>query len=184
MKRWYLFPLSLLYGLGTGIRNALYNVGLRRTTKFRTPIICVGNLSVGGTGKSPLVMHLAALLSKNYRTTVLSRGYGRNSKGYQVVNYSSTARTVGDEAMQLFMRFKNRIVIAVCEDRVSGARKLISDMEPGVILLMMPCSTAPYNHRSPSSPHPTRTRIIKIISCPQATYGRAAAVPPEQILSW
>ena len=135
MKRWYLFPLSLLYGLGTGIRNALYQVGLRRTTRFRTPFICVGNLSVGGTGKSPLVMHLAALLSKNYRTAVLSRGYGRYSKGYQVVNYSSTARTVGDEAMQLFMRFKNRIVIAVCEDRVSGARKLISDMEPGVVLL-------------------------------------------------
>lgn len=91
---------------------------------------------MGGTGKSPIVMYLADILSKNQkRTGVLSRGYGRHTKGYEVVNYDSTYKMVGDEAMQLFERFKNRIVIAVCEDRVFGARKLIDDMDLNVLVL-------------------------------------------------
>ncbi len=135
MKRWYLYPFSLLYGIGSRIRNTLYAAGLKRSVKFRTPIINVGNLTVGGSGKSPMVMYLADYLSKNYRTGVLSRGYGRVTKGYAVVNYESNYKTVGDEAMQLFERFKNRFVIGVSEERVPGAQKLIEDMDLDVLVL-------------------------------------------------
>ena len=98
----------------------MYDWGISKSTKFKTPIINVGNLSVGGSGKSPMVMYLAELLSKNYRTGVLSRGYGRLTKGYGITNYDSNYKTVGDEAMQLFERFKNRFVIGVSEDLVFG----------------------------------------------------------------
>ncbi|MGX9987431.1 tetraacyldisaccharide 4'-kinase [Soonwooa purpurea] len=135
MKRWYLYPFSLGYHLGTSIRNRMFDWGISSSKRFKTPIIGVGNLSVGGSGKSPMVMYLAAYLSKYYRTGVLSRGYGRMTKGYHVVNYDSNYKSVGDEPMQLFERFKNRFVIAVCEDRVFGAKKLIEDMDLNVLVL-------------------------------------------------
>ena len=135
MKRWYLYPFSILYHFVTSFRNTLYNVGLKKSVKFKTPIINVGNLSVGGSGKSPMVMYLADILSKHYRTGVLSRGYGRVTKGYGVTNYDSNYKTVGDEAMQLFERFKNRFVIGVSEERVPGAKKLIEDMDLDVLVL-------------------------------------------------
>ena len=135
MKRWYLYPFSLGYHLVTGIRNTLYDLGIYKSKKFSTPIINVGNLSVGGSGKSPMVMYLANMISKYYRTGVLSRGYGRITKGYGITNYDSNYKTVGDEAMQLFERFKNKFVIAVSEDRVAGAKKLIPEMDLDVLIL-------------------------------------------------
>lgn len=135
MKRWYLYPFSLGYHFVTSIRNLMYDWGISKSTKFKTPIINVGNLSVGGSGKSPMVMYLAELLSKNYRTGVLSRGYGRLTKGYGITNYDSNYKTVGDEAMQLFERFKNRFVIGVSEERVPGAKKMIDDMDLDVLIL-------------------------------------------------
>lgn len=135
MKRWYLYPFSLVYHLVTAIRNRLYDWGILKSTRFRIPLIGVGNLSVGGSGKSPMVMYLAELLSEYRRTGVLSRGYGRKTKGYYVVNYDSNYYMVGDEAMQLFQRFKNKFAIGVCENRVLGARRLISSMDLGVLIL-------------------------------------------------
>lgn len=135
MKRWYLYPFSLGYHIGTSVRNSMYNLGMLKSTAFRTPIINVGNLSVGGSGKSPMVMYLAELLSRYYRTGVLSRGYGRLTKGYGITNYESNYKTVGDEAMQLFERFKNRFVIGVSEERVPGAQKMIEDMDLDVLIL-------------------------------------------------
>ncbi|MDO4763057.1 MAG: tetraacyldisaccharide 4'-kinase [Flavobacteriaceae bacterium] len=135
MKRWYLYPFSLVYHLITALRNRMYDWGILKSTRFRTPIIGVGNLSVGGSGKSPLVMYLAELLSEYGRTGVLSRGYGRKTKGYYVVNYDSNHLMVGDEAIQLFQRFKNKFVIGVCENRVFGAKKLITDMDLRVLIL-------------------------------------------------
>jgi tetraacyldisaccharide 4'-kinase len=102
----------------------MYDWGIFSSTKFRTPIIGVGNLSVGGSGKSPMVMYLADYLVKFFRTGVLSRGYGRKTKGYKIVNYDSNYKMVGDEPMQLFERFET-FVIGVCEDRVFGAKKLL-----------------------------------------------------------
>ena len=135
MKRWYLYPFSLGYHMATAARNAMFNLGIFKSTAFKTPIINVGNLSVGGSGKSPMVMYLADLVSKHYKTGVLSRGYGRATKGYGITNYDSNYKTVGDEAMQLFERFKNRFVIAVSEERVPGAKKVIKDMDLEVLIL-------------------------------------------------
>ncbi len=135
MKRWYLYPFSPVYNLVTGVRNMMYDMGIYKSTKLKTPIINVGNLSVGGSGKSPMVMYLADLLSKNYRTGVLSRGYGRLTKGYAITNYESNYKSVGDEAMQLFERFRNRFVIAVSEERVPGAKKVIEDMDLDCLIL-------------------------------------------------
>jgi tetraacyldisaccharide 4'-kinase len=135
MKRWYLYPFSLIYHVVTSIRNVLYDWGIYKSTPFNIPIINVGNLSVGGSGKSPMVMYLSYLLSKNYRTGVLSRGYGRITKGYAITNYDSNYKIVGDESMQLFERFKNRFVIGVCEDRVHGAKKMVNDMDLDVLVL-------------------------------------------------
>lgn len=135
MKRWYLYPFSLVYHLVTAIRNTFYSWGIFSSTKFKTPMINVGNLSVGGSGKSPMVMYLADLLSRHFRTGVLSRGYGRVTKGYGITNYDSNYKTVGDEAMQLFERFRNRFVIGVSEERVPGAKKIIADMDLDVLIL-------------------------------------------------
>ncbi|MGV8916132.1 MAG: tetraacyldisaccharide 4'-kinase [Kaistella sp.] len=135
MKRWYLYPFSLGYHLATGVRNLMYDWGISKSTRFKTPVINVGNLSVGGSGKSPMVMYLAEFLSTNYRTGVLSRGYGRLTKGYGITNYDSNYKTVGDEAMQLFERFRNRFVVGVSEERVPGAKKMIGDMDLDVLIL-------------------------------------------------
>lgn len=113
----------------------MYDWGIYKSKSFATPIINVGNLSVGGSGKSPMVMYLAEFLSKSFRTGVLSRGYGRITKGYGITNYDSNYKTVGDEAMQLFERFKNRFVIGVSEERVPGAKKMIDDMDLNVLVL-------------------------------------------------
>jgi len=136
MNRWYLLPFSPIYGFVISIRNLFFNLKILPSKKFDIPVIGVGNLSVGGTGKSPMVMYLSSLLSKNgKRTGVLSRGYGRSTKGYMLVNYDSTCKTVGDEAMQLFNRLRNSFSIAVCENRVFGATKLIKDMDLEALIL-------------------------------------------------
>ena len=133
--RRFLLPFSGLYWIGTSVRNLFYNIGMMRSTSFNIPIINVGNLSVGGTGQSPHIMYLIDLLKDEKLTATLSRGYGRKTKGFLIANYSSKVYDIGDEPMQFFQRFKNRILIAVCEERVFGAHKLIDHYKSKVILL-------------------------------------------------
>lgn len=130
-----LLPFSGIYRLITGIRNTLYDWGLMRTTSFDLPIINVGNLSVGGTGKSPHVMYLVDLLKDEKMTCTLSRGYGRKTSGFRIANYDSKVYDIGDEPMQFFRRFKNRILISVCENRVLGVQNLLKHYYPQVIIL-------------------------------------------------
>ena len=87
------------------------------------PTIGVGNLAVGGTGKTPMTEYLVSLLSMRYKVAVLSRGYGRNTKGFRLANEQDTAYTIGDEPMQIHTRFPN-IPVAVCADRVRGVKRL------------------------------------------------------------
>ena len=110
-------------------------MGLMRTTSFDLPIINVGNLSVGGTGKSPHVMYLIDLLKDEKMTCTLSRGYGRKTSGFRIANYESKVFDIGDEPMQFFRRFKNRILISVCENRVLGVQKLLKHYYPQLIIL-------------------------------------------------
>ena len=138
-----LFPFSGLYWLGSSLRNVFYNIGFLKQTQFDLPIINVGNLSVGGTGKSPHVLYLIELLKNNYKVCTLSRGYGRKSRGFKFANYESKVYDIGDEPMQFFRRFKNKIIVTVCENRVTGAQKIIRDFYPDLIIL-----DDAYQHRS------------------------------------
>lgn len=119
----FTYPLSWLYAVAVWIRNVLYDDHILRSTKVNIPTIGVGNLAVGGTGKTPMTEYLLSLLSPKYQVAVLSRGYGRKTRGFRIAKTGDTALTIGDEPMQIFMHFPD-IPIAVCSDRVMGIKKL------------------------------------------------------------
>ncbi|MFK7001020.1 tetraacyldisaccharide 4'-kinase [Flavobacterium oreochromis] len=130
-----LFPFSLLYGLITNIRNYLYDKGFLKSYNFDIPIIAVGNLSVGGTGKTPQIEYLVRLLSDRYKVATLSRGYKRKSEGFILANENVTSEILGDEPYQFFQKFPN-IKVAVDANRKEGIKKLLSlQDQPEVILL-------------------------------------------------
>src|ERR1700681_143429 len=95
--RWLLFPLSLLYGLVAIIRNWLYDSGIFKSQEFNLPVISVGNLDVGGAGKSPMTEYLVRMFKDHYKLATLSRGYGRVTQGYLAATAFSTASQIGDE---------------------------------------------------------------------------------------
>jgi tetraacyldisaccharide 4'-kinase len=121
-----LFPFSLLYALAVFVKNFLYDKKIISSTTFNLPIISIGNLSVGGTGKSPMVEWLIRQLRNDFRIAVLSRGYKRKTKGYAMANSTSTALEIGDEPMQFHMKFPD-VSIAVGEERVVAIPQLLHD---------------------------------------------------------
>ena len=121
--RLLLLPFSWLYWLVVKIRNFLFDINILRSFEFDLPIICVGNITVGGTGKTPHTDYLINLLKKNYRTALLSRGYGRKTKGFRIVDETSKVTEVGDEPLQLKLKH-NDIACAVHEDRLNGVVEL------------------------------------------------------------
>lgn len=121
---YWLAPLALLYGLAVAIRNALYRVGLLRRTRFDLPVISVGNLTVGGTGKSPHIEYMVRWLDQYLSVGVLSRGYGRKTAGFRPVSAIDTAGEVGDEPLQFKRKFPN-VPIGVSESRVLGVPELV-----------------------------------------------------------
>jgi tetraacyldisaccharide 4'-kinase len=123
--RFILIPFSLIYGFILWIRNKLFDWGVKRTETVNTAVISIGNLSVGGTGKSPHVQWIADQLKGKYQIAILSRGYGRKSKGFVRVSATSKSITAGDEALYYKTRFKDHVEVAVCEKRAEGARRLI-----------------------------------------------------------
>jgi len=129
-----LFPFALLYGLVMLLRNFLYDIRVFKSSSFPFPVICVGNLSVGGTGKSPMIEYLLTLLISNHKTATLSRGYGRNSSGFYLLDGNETAEMVGDEPLQFKSKFR-RAIVAVDEKRTRGISMLQSSSSPEVILL-------------------------------------------------
>ena len=136
---WYrhlLWPFAILYGIAVWIRNRLFDFGVFSSEKFDVPVICVGNLEAGGSGKSPLVNYIVALLAKNNRNVaMLSRGYGRSTNGFRLVEETCSASEVGDEPLQAKFRFP-AVTVAVCENRVKGIRQLLeSTPKPDVIVM-------------------------------------------------
>ncbi|MEM0518536.1 tetraacyldisaccharide 4'-kinase [Aequorivita flava] len=123
LLRKLLFPFSLLYGAITALRNWLYDSGWLKSKAYNLPVICVGNLTTGGTGKSPMIELLVSYLKKEKNVAVLSRGYKRNTSGYFEVQLNSTVEEVGDEPLQFKKKFPE-ITVAVCEDRQTGIEKL------------------------------------------------------------
>lgn len=119
-----LFPLSWLYGLIIGLRHVLYDHKILPTHTVNVPTICVGNLAVGGTGKTPHVEYIIKLLTEQkYKVAVLLRGYKRHTRGFILADDEATAWTIGDEAMQYYAKYPN-IKVAVCENRVRGVHQL------------------------------------------------------------
>jgi tetraacyldisaccharide 4'-kinase len=121
--RWLLFPFSLLYGLVVVIRNWLYDAGIFKSRPFSIPVISVGNLEVGGAGKSPMTEYLIRLFKDDHKIATLSRGYGRETGGFVLANANSTAAEIGDEPAQFKHKFPD-ITVAVCENRVKGIDQL------------------------------------------------------------
>ena len=121
-----LFPLALVYWLIIWVRNKLYDNNIFKSSGFGLPLISVGNLSVGGTGKSPMVEYIVALLYKKYRVATLSRGYKRKTKGYSLANGNTTALEIGDEPMQFHVKFPG-IAVAVGEQRIEAIPQLLHD---------------------------------------------------------
>ena len=135
LLRKLLFPFAILYGVITSIRNFLFDKGIFKSYSFDLPIIAVGNLSVGGTGKTPQIEYLIRLLSDKYKVATLSRGYKRESKGFILAQTNATAKILGDEPYQFFEKFKN-IQVAVDADRKNGIEQLLAQKDkPDVILL-------------------------------------------------
>ncbi len=130
-----LLPLAMLYGLGVGLRNLLYRVGILRSVRFDLPVISVGNLSVGGAGKSPHIEYLIRWLDQFLEVAVLSRGYGRSTSGYFPVTTIDTAEMVGDEPLQFKRKFPT-VPICVSESRALGVPELVKrNPDTQVVLL-------------------------------------------------
>ncbi len=121
-----LFPFSLLYLAAIIIRNWFYDKNILPSSSFAMPIICVGNVAAGGTGKSPMVEYLLQKLGTQYKLSTLSRGYKRKTKGYALANTSSTALEIGDEPMQFYQKFPH-VAVAVGEERVLAVPQLLHD---------------------------------------------------------
>ncbi|SDE30383.1 lipid-A-disaccharide kinase [Mucilaginibacter pineti] len=121
--RWLLFPLSLIYSLVVVTRNWLYDIGVFKGHAFNLPVISVGNLDVGGAGKSPMTEYLIRLLRTNYKLATLSRGYGRKTQGFLIAGNKPDASQIGDEPAQFKSKFPD-ITVAVSEKRVVGIEQL------------------------------------------------------------
>ena len=135
LLRKILFPFAILYGFITSIRNFLFGKGILKSTSFDIPVIAVGNLSVGGTGKTPQIEYLIRLLSDKYKVATLSRGYKRKSEGFVLANENSNAEILGDEPFQFYQKFPN-IMVAVDANRTNGIQQLLSQNEkPEIVLL-------------------------------------------------
>lgn len=184
-----LFPLSLLYAGIMWIRNLLYRLQILPEQPFDFPLINVGNLSTGGTGKTPHVEYLVRLLSPHFHTATLSRGYGRKSLGYLLADENSTAETIGDEPLQFHKKFKD-LVVCVCEKRLLAIPLILFDrpfvqvlvmddafqhrsVKPGLNILLTTCDAPFYSdlilpsgnlREWPSAYH--RAHVIFVTKCP------------------
>ena len=140
--RLFLFPFSIVYSLIISIRNKLYDLRIFKTTTFDLPIISVGNLSTGGTGKTPHIEYLVSKLSNNYKLATLSRGYKRKTKGFLLAKDSHTALEIGDEPKQFQTKFPN-IDVAVDSNRVNGVEQLLKN-RPDLEMILLDDA---YQHR-------------------------------------
>jgi len=133
--RYLLLPITWMYGCVIWLRNKLYDKNILKSSSFNFPIICVGNLATGGTGKTPMTEYLVRLLKKDYKTATLSRGYKRKTTGFAIADEDTTALEIGDEPMQFHQKFPD-VTIAVGEERIVAIPQLLHDRpETEVIIL-------------------------------------------------
>lgn len=130
-----LLPFALVYWVVIAVRNLLYDKKIIRSTSFALPLICIGNLSVGGTGKSPMVEYLVRLLKDQFKVATLSRGYKRRTRGYALANDQSDALDIGDEPMQFHIKFPE-VPVAVGEERLYAIPLLLHDRPDTEVILL------------------------------------------------
>lgn len=136
LLRFLLFPIMPVYFLVTWLRNLLYDCGIKKTMTYNFPVLCVGNLSAGGTGKTPMVEYLIRLLKEDYKVATLSRGYGRETEGFVLGALHDDAKTLGDEPFQFYSKYGDAIKVAVDANRQQGISKLRGLLnKPEVIIL-------------------------------------------------
>jgi len=127
--------LAGIYWLITSVRNWCYDAGILKSTSFNIPIISVGNLAVGGSGKTPMVEYLIRELQGEYSIVTLSRGYGRKTKGFKWVESNHSFTETGDEPLQIKSKFEH-IAVAVCEDRVAGVKRILADKPETTLIIL------------------------------------------------
>jgi len=135
MLKCLLAPAALLYKAGVTFRHRLFDWGVLKSEKFDIPVVCIGNITVGGTGKTPMAEMVIAYMSQMHNVALLSRGYGRRTKGYREVKTDSHYRDVGDEPLQIKLKFPGTVVV-VCEKRAEGIRRIRAE-HPEVDLIIM-----------------------------------------------
>lgn len=131
-----LLPCSKLYGVASFLRNKFFDYGILKQIEFDIPVIVVGNLAAGGTGKTPHVEFIVSSFCHTHRVAVLSRGYKRATKGFVLAGPHSTPRDIGDESYQIWRKFRGEVAVAVCEDRVAGIRRLL-EIDPEINLVIL-----------------------------------------------
>ena len=131
-----LTPFSWLFGAGVWIRNMAFNWGILKQESFDVPVVSVGNITVGGTGKTPHAEYIIEALCRKYRIGVLSRGYKRKTHGFILATDSLSPKDIGDEPYQIFHKFNGLITLAVCEDRRKGIREMLA-IDPDINLFIL-----------------------------------------------
>lgn len=140
-----LFPFAIIYDLITRFRNHLYNIDYKKSFSFERNVISVGNLSVGGTGKTPMIMYLADhLISRGKSVAILSRGYGRKTKGFRICSEEDNAATVGDESFTYFENYREKVMVAVGEDRAIAIPFILAE-KPDLDVILLDDA---FQHRS------------------------------------
>ena len=135
LLRKFLFFISPLYYIVSFIRNLLYDTSLFKSTKFNLPVIGIGNLAIGGTGKSPMIEYLIHLLSQEFNIATLSRGYGRKTNTFKIATKDSTHFDIGDEPLQFYNKHDN-IIVSVDNNRVNGIQSLLQISNPPDVILL------------------------------------------------
>ena len=136
VMRTLLFPVSILYDLVTRVRNHLYDIGYKKSFRFETMVVGVGNLNVGGSGKTPMIEYLIKLLLPQHKIATLSRGYGRKTRGFRFATDSDTAATLGDEPFQFFRKFDHEVQVTVGEDRAFAIPNILLHSPSTDVILM------------------------------------------------
>lgn len=136
LQKAVLLPLSKLYGFVTAVRNRLFDWNILKSQEFDVPVIVVGNIAVGGTGKTPHTEFIVDSLRHSYHIGVLSRGYKRSTKGFVMADSNSTPKDIGDEPYQIYSKFSKDVTVAVCEDRCRGIREMLR-IDPSINLIIL-----------------------------------------------
>ena len=172
--KYLLLPFALLYGAIIAIRNYLYDKNIQKSFSFDMPVIGIGNLSAGGTGKTPMAEYVLQLCAANgYKAVLMSRGYGRQTSGFILADEAATALTIGDEPYQVYRKLP-QVHVAVCEDRLDGIRNILAELPETQVIVLDDC----YQHRS------LKPSFMVLLTGYNAPYYKDFLLPVGMLREW